>query len=326
MGYAPGNGSDAFGFNPAPDRGTAGMMPYGNRAPMGGDWMFMQPSFGAPDSGIGSTQGFESPAQESYNTIIIVFVPAGNSAFGFVPNAANTVPSMLTGQLNQAQLPDLSHTLAHLGAPPSLDLADMMSELNAAGRAGTASVSTIQSATSAVHRTATPTVATSTILATGDLRVQPDHELVAEAFAPSPARIAGTTSVASLPVASNADHASTKGGAAVAKTSGHAAVEIAPENLSSEKTALAGISLNLKSVQKAVDSVMSQIHKLEGDLGQWIDENPIACVTVAVAAATLGGATAYYLRRRAAQEAEQRDEETSSNWLFVRMQTTVGDP
>ncbi len=91
------------------------------------------------------------------------------------------------------------------------------------------------------------------------------------------------------------------------------------------KAVLADISLNLPDVERALENAMHQVERLGGQFSDWLDEHQLTAVAAGVAAATAGGAALWYWRRNVRQKVELRDDETSSNWLFVRLQTTPGE-
>ena len=96
-------------------------------------------------------------------------------------------------------------------------------------------------------------------------------------------------------------------------------------NLLQSKVVLATVPLNLKGVEQALEHVMSDMQRLGNQFSEWLDENRAAAIAMAVTTVTVAGAAGYYLRRRKLEEAEERDDETSSHWLFVRMQTPSGE-
>lgn len=108
-----------------------------------------------------------------------------------------------------------------------------------------------------------------------------------------------------------------------------AGAEISPANfvmnLLEGKASLADIPVSLKGVEHALQSAMSDLERLGAKVTNWVEENQVALIAATVTTVAAGAGVMYYLRRRSRPQAEERDDETSSNWLFVRLQTTLGD-
>ena len=90
------------------------------------------------------------------------------------------------------------------------------------------------------------------------------------------------------------------------------------------KASLADVPFNLKGVEQALQTAVTDLERLGAKLTDWADENQVTIVAVAASALAFGGVAKSYLRRVASEAAEARDDETSSNWLFLRLQTTPG--
>jgi hypothetical protein len=82
---------------------------------------------------------------------------------------------------------------------------------------------------------------------------------------------------------------------------------------------LAEIPLNLQNVQRALDTVLSDIAVLGGEFHRWLDNVRFAPVIAAVTAVTAGAGAAIYVRRRRDEERGPGDAEASSSWLFARL-------
>jgi hypothetical protein len=87
------------------------------------------------------------------------------------------------------------------------------------------------------------------------------------------------------------------------------------------KVLLAEIPFNLHGLEQAVQTVMGQVQRLGTEFTEWLEENQLTSVATIIAATAASTGAVFYLRRRAARAADRRDEEASSNWLFVQMQT-----
>jgi hypothetical protein len=83
---------------------------------------------------------------------------------------------------------------------------------------------------------------------------------------------------------------------------------------------LADIPLNLQNVQRALDTVLSDIAVLGGEVHRWLDNVRVTPVIAAVTAATAGAGAALYVRRRRDEQPGRCDREASSSWLFARLQ------
>ena len=91
------------------------------------------------------------------------------------------------------------------------------------------------------------------------------------------------------------------------------------------KASLANVPFNLRGVEQALQTALSDLERLGAKLVDWADENEITIVVVVASAVAAGGVAAFYLRRSASTAAAEREEEASSNWLFVRLQTMPGE-
>ncbi|HEV3416752.1 MAG TPA: hypothetical protein VG056_08075 [Pirellulales bacterium] len=93
-------------------------------------------------------------------------------------------------------------------------------------------------------------------------------------------------------------------------------------NLRTAKPSLAEVPINLRQVEQALETVMSEIEVLGAGLSHWFNDVHLAEMAAALA---LGAGTAVYLRRRGVREAMQPDDEPSSSWLFARLQPIPGE-
>jgi hypothetical protein len=100
---------------------------------------------------------------------------------------------------------------------------------------------------------------------------------------------------------------------------GGAATEVPPESAS-----LAGMTLDVHGVERALETVMSEIELLGAGLTHWLDDVHFTRLAVATTAAALGLGSAYY-RRRGVRETVRGDDEESLSWLFARMQPIPGE-
>ncbi|HTQ39325.1 MAG TPA: hypothetical protein VMJ32_09865 [Pirellulales bacterium] len=85
------------------------------------------------------------------------------------------------------------------------------------------------------------------------------------------------------------------------------------------KASLAGIPLDMRGIERALHTVMSEMESLGTEVSHWLDDMHLVPMIAAVSAAALGAGATYYLRRRGEEEAGRRDEEASSSWLFARL-------
>jgi hypothetical protein len=101
--------------------------------------------------------------------------------------------------------------------------------------------------------------------------------------------------------------------------SGGAAIEVPHESAS-----LAGMTLDVHGVERALQTVMSEIELLGAGLTHWLDDVHFTRLAVATTAAALGLGSAYY-RRRGVRETVRGDDEESLSWLFARLQPIPGE-
>ncbi|HEV2968764.1 MAG TPA: hypothetical protein VGY55_02170 [Pirellulales bacterium] len=93
-------------------------------------------------------------------------------------------------------------------------------------------------------------------------------------------------------------------------------------NLRSAKLSLAEVPLDLRGVEQALQTVMSEMELLGAGLSHWLTDVHLAEMAAAVA---LGAGAAIYLRRRNVREAIQPDDEPSSSWIFERLQPLTSE-
>jgi hypothetical protein len=91
-----------------------------------------------------------------------------------------------------------------------------------------------------------------------------------------------------------------------------------------DKASLASISLDMRGVERALQTVMEEIELLGAGLTHWMDDVHFSRLAVAVTAAALGFGSAYYYRR-GGREAVRGDDEESLSWLFARLQPIPGE-
>jgi hypothetical protein len=91
------------------------------------------------------------------------------------------------------------------------------------------------------------------------------------------------------------------------------------------KASLADVPFNLTGVEQALQTAVTDLERLGAKITEWADENQVTIVAVAASAVAFGAVAKFYLRRGASAAAEERDDETSSNWLFLRLQMTPGE-
>jgi hypothetical protein len=231
------------------------------------------------------------------------------------------------------QLGQRPHGPASDGASP---LADPMAIAAAAAQTGqekAASVTATQAFANSTNvqppaERSVPHIVANSVVATGWLAERPT---ASDAPPPNIATAESTVAARALPVPGVARSANNVIASAASNLKSEVIDSIgalpaaAISNLAQGKAPLADIGVNLPSLERALDNVMRQVERLGAGITDWLDENQLSVVAAAVAAATAGGATAWYWRRSARPAVVARDDETSSNWLFVRMQTTPGD-
>jgi hypothetical protein len=95
-------------------------------------------------------------------------------------------------------------------------------------------------------------------------------------------------------------------------------------DVSLDRASLAGMSLDMHGVERALQTVMGEIELLGAGLTHWMDDVHFSRLAVAVTAAALGVGSAYYYRR-GGREAVRGDDEESLSWLFARLQPIPGE-
>jgi hypothetical protein len=88
------------------------------------------------------------------------------------------------------------------------------------------------------------------------------------------------------------------------------------------KAALAELPLDLRRMEQALETVVSEVKLIGPEVARWFDGIHATPVTVAIAAAAVAGGSIYYLRRRGTRRADRPEDEASSSWLFARLQPT----
>jgi hypothetical protein len=88
------------------------------------------------------------------------------------------------------------------------------------------------------------------------------------------------------------------------------------------KAALAELPLDLRRMEQALETVISEVKLIGPEVARWLDGVHATPVTVAIAAAAVAGGSIYYLRRRGTRRADRPEDEASSSWLFARLQPT----
>ena len=160
-----------------------------------------------------------------------------------------------------------------------------------------------------------------------------DGQLASDPLAPLSATGGASTNVQKKsPTIGVAEHSSPASQPAVAPTSVElivAGAQLSPANfvvnLIEGKASLADVPFNLKGVERALQTAVTDLERLSARVTNWAEENQVTIVAVTATAVAVGGLATFYLRRGASASAELRDDETSSNWLFLRLQTTPGE-
>ncbi len=88
------------------------------------------------------------------------------------------------------------------------------------------------------------------------------------------------------------------------------------------KAALADMPLDMRRMEQALETVVSEVKLIGPEVARWLDGIHVTPLTVAIAAAAVASGSVYYLRRRSKRRAERPEEEASSSWLFARLQPT----
>ncbi len=275
------------------------------------------------------SQGLQAYSIVGPTYVIIIFVPAFDSPTATVSHSA---PSG-SPNLQSAHFADQKSNGSMVFAPPVASEAARVAPPPVADAAGQAVLQTPQAPaqatpTIAVSRSPVSVATNSNAFSTGaatDARSRLDVVSIGQLSAQAVVHEAQAVSAA---VQSNA----LEGGAArvLDRTSieslfAQASSPAMALSLLHSKAVLAAVPLNLKGVEQALEHVMSDVQRLGSQVSEWLDENRAAAIVLGVTTVIVGGAAAYYLRRRTLQDVEDRDDDTSSHWLFVRMQTPPGD-
>jgi hypothetical protein len=88
------------------------------------------------------------------------------------------------------------------------------------------------------------------------------------------------------------------------------------------KAALANMPLDLRRMEQALETVVSEVKLIGPEVARWLDGIHVTPLTVAIAAAAVASGSVYYLRRRGTRRADGPEDEASSSWLFARLQPT----
>jgi hypothetical protein len=88
------------------------------------------------------------------------------------------------------------------------------------------------------------------------------------------------------------------------------------------KAALADMPLDIRRMEQALETVVSEVKLIGPEVARWLDGIHVTPLTVAIAAAAVASGSVYYLRRRSKRRADRPEEEASSSWLFARLQPT----
>ncbi len=88
------------------------------------------------------------------------------------------------------------------------------------------------------------------------------------------------------------------------------------------KTALAELPLDLRRMEQALETVVSEVKLIGPEVARWLEGVHATPVTVAIAAAAVAGGSLYYWRRRGTRRVGRPEDEASSSWLFARLQPT----
>jgi hypothetical protein len=88
------------------------------------------------------------------------------------------------------------------------------------------------------------------------------------------------------------------------------------------KAALADMPLDMRRMEQALETVVSEVKLIGPEVARWLDGIHVTPLTVAIAAAAVASGSVYYLRRRSTRRADRPEDEASSSWLFARLQPT----
>jgi hypothetical protein len=88
------------------------------------------------------------------------------------------------------------------------------------------------------------------------------------------------------------------------------------------KAALADMPLDMRRMEQALETVVSEVKLIGPEVARWLDGIHATPLTVAIAAAAVASGSVYYLRRRSTRRADRPEDEASSSWLFARLQPT----
>ena len=88
------------------------------------------------------------------------------------------------------------------------------------------------------------------------------------------------------------------------------------------KAALADMPLDMRRMEQALETVVSEVKLIGPEVARWLDGIRVTPLTVAIAAAAVASGSVYYLRRRSTRRADRPEDEASSSWLFARLQPT----
>ena len=88
------------------------------------------------------------------------------------------------------------------------------------------------------------------------------------------------------------------------------------------KAALAALPLDLRRMEQALETVVSEVKSIGPEVARWFDGVHAVPVTIAIAAAAVAGGSIYYWRRRKTRRLDRPEDEASSSWLFARLQPT----
>ena len=273
---------------------------------------------------------------------VIHFVMPGSDAGQneYASNAFNNAKTALNLPFNDGMMddsnsyaPQLAHPGLHIGVVPGMDLA-VTTAARMTQHAGMATNATQFVGTGAPPMTTLATPANYSVLsATVGSHTAADGQLASDPLAPLSATGAASTNVQKKsPTIGAAEHSSPASQPAVAPTSVElivAGAQLSPANfvvnLIEGKASLADVPFNLKGVERALQTAVTDLERLSARVTNWAEENQVTIVAVTATAVAVGGLATFYLRRGASASAELRDDETSSNWLFLRLQTTPGE-
>ena len=100
-------------------------------------------------------------------------------------------------------------------------------------------------------------------------------------------------------------------------------VESSTNLLAARGTLLAGFATNFDVLDRALESALTEIENMGGDLAVWLDDSDATVWAAGGAAVLLAAGGFYWQRRRAARRTDAKEEDLSS-WLFTHLYDPTG--